>query len=173
MPIKKESIKLRTGRLPRGIAEKLEKMIYELYGVDPSEFIPKNTRYTCFNELCIICSHSIEALNMLSAMKLFAGKWIALYRNKILAPSIPLVNEIYSRAGLKAAVLITDKGIKAFLYGKDVLPESIIKVIPPSKGLYAVIDQYDNEVIGFVRWNPIRQVYENIYDAGIFIRLLG
>lgn len=69
--------------------------------------------------------------------------------------------------------MVKEQGIKAFLYGNDILPESVIKVIPPLKGVYAVVDPLDEEVVGFVEWSSIKNVYANIYDAGVFLRKLG
>lgn len=36
-----------------------------------------------------------------------------------------------------------------------------------------MIDPTDRTVIGFVKWNNAKAVYENIYDAGVFLRKLG
>jgi hypothetical protein len=36
-----------------------------------------------------------------------------------------------------------------------------------------VIDSTDGAVIGFAKWNNTKAVYENVYDAGVFLRKLG
>ncbi|MEM4541817.1 MAG: hypothetical protein QW159_01530 [Desulfurococcaceae archaeon] len=176
MSSKKKIIKLKLGRLPRKITYKIERLVYELYGVSTGDLIPEDLRYTCFEDLCIVYAHNPRVPSTLSVTEIteiFGGRWIALYVKGTLAPSIPLVKEIYKRTGLRAAIVVSEEGVKAFLYGNDVLPESVIELVPPSKGLYAVIDYYDKDVVGFAKWNPKKRVYENIYDIGVFIRLLG
>ncbi|MEM1695754.1 MAG: hypothetical protein QXJ18_03050 [Desulfurococcaceae archaeon] len=173
MSSKKKIIKLKLGRLPRKTADRIERLVSELYGVSTGDLIPKDLRYTCFEDLCIVYVHDPRIPGILSATEIFGGRWIALYVKGTLAPSIPLIKEIYKRTGLRAAIVVSEEGVKAFLYGNDVLPESVIELVPPSKGLYAVVDYYDKDVVGFAKWNPKKRVYENIYDIGIFIRLLG
>lgn len=172
MPIKK-TVELKTGRLSENAVRRLRNLVERLYGVATRELIPENLYYTCFDNLCIIYTTTRDSLEGINFTRLFAGKWIGVYHKKILAPSISLVKEIYGKVGVKAALVVNDKGVKAFLYGNDVLPESVVQVVPPKRGLFAVIDQSDGEVIGFARWNPRKEVYENVYDLGLYLRLLG
>lgn len=172
MPSKKDEIVLKKGKVPSKILDKLRKTVEELYGVDPSKYIPLLANYVCFNEFCILYS-GIKHLEKISATRLFEGSWIGVYYKKLVVPSVTLVKHIYAEVGTKAAVVVAEQGVKAFLYGNDVLLESVLRVIPPRKGLYAVIDSLDGEVIGFAKWDPARKVYMNVYDLGMFLRILG
>lgn len=167
----KKKVALRTGRLPAPLVKKLKDLLKLLYNVDPDDYVKGVTRYTCFNpELCVIYSgeHPFSG-----AFTLYGGLWIALFVKRTLVPSINIASRIYKEHNVRAAIVVADKGIKAFLYGNDILPQSVLKVIPPNHGIYAVLDPVDNEVVGFVRWNTKKHIYENLYDAGIFLRVLG
>lgn len=168
MSSREKKISFRKGLLSKSMIEKLKIIIRDHYEVDPSRYIESVLKYLCINELCIIYSSSKPDKSII-----YEGSWIALYSKKTLAPSIPLVKAIYREHGIKAAIIVAEKGVKTFLYGKDILPESIIEIIPPKKTLYVVIDSTDNEILGYAKWNPSKRAYENIYDIGIFLRQLG
>ncbi len=171
MSSEKKTLKLKTGTVSKSTSEKIAKLLSELYGVNPSRYLPSVLNYTCFNEnLCIIYGSKLGLVNL---KVLYENSWIAVYTKKRLVPSINIVRSIYSDQGVKAAIIVKEQGVKAFLYGNDILLESVLQVVPPVKKLFAVIDSADNEVIGFAAWNPRRRIYENIYDAGLFLRELG
>jgi 60S ribosome subunit biogenesis protein NIP7 len=172
MPSKKKKLRFRKGVLPQHLRRRFVRLIIELYGEDVVSMIPASLRYTCFEPgLCIVYEGDGK-LNC-SLTILYEGPWIAFILGKRIVPSIPLVSRIFREKGVKAAVLVKEQGIKAFLYGNDILPESVIKIIPPLKGVYAVVNPLDEEVVGFVEWSSIKNVYVNIYDAGVFLRKLG
>ena len=164
-------IKLKVGTVPRDIVDRLKTMYRSLYGVDVADYSPGPVKYTCLDAtLCVIYG---GALALPGARVVYGGLWIATIVKGALAPSISLANRIFKERGVRASLLVAEQGVKAFLYGNDVLPQSVLEVIPPEHGLYAVVDPEDNEVIGFAKWNPEKRVYENVYDAGIFLRSLG
>lgn len=171
MPSEKKVVKFKVGGVPSGVVEKFKNALRELYGIDPEEHVTGKLRYTCpSKDLCIIYG---KQLPLCGLPVLYEDSWVALYAKKVLAPSLSLIRKIYGKHGVKAAILVSEKGVRAFLYGNDVLPQSVVKTIPPRLGLYAVIDSSDMEVIGFAKWDGKRQVYKNVYDVGIFLRTLG
>ncbi|MEM2524133.1 MAG: hypothetical protein QXS34_05135 [Desulfurococcaceae archaeon] len=171
MPSEKKVAKFKVGVVPGRVVERLRNALRELYGVNPEEYITSGLRYTCLGrDLCIIYGTRYSPSKL---FVLYEDSWIALYAKNTLTPSLCLIREIYEKHGMKAAIVVAEKGVRAFLYGNDILPQSVVEIMPPELGLYAVIDSSDMEVIGFAKWDGRRQVYENIYDAGIFLRALG
>jgi len=171
----KKRIKLRSRRTPLRLLEKLKTTIKELYSVNPEYYIPPSTRLTCIDEFCIIHSEvsSTQELRTSGLRVIFEGTWLGVYTRGLILPSILIARRIFRDQGVQAAILVAERGVKAFLYGNDILPESVIKIYPPSRGIYAVIDGVDNEIVGFTRWSSEKRVYVNLYDLGIFLRLLG
>jgi len=174
MPSKKR-IKLRSRRTPLKLLKKLKTIIKRLYNVNPEEYIPAITRLTCIDEFCIIHSEisSTQELRISGLRVIFEGSWLGVYTHRLITPSTLLARKIFRDQGVRAAILVAEQGVKAFLYGNDILPESVIKIYPPSIGIYAVIDCVDNEVVGFTKWSSEKGVYVNLYDLGIFLRILG
>jgi len=111
--------------------------------------------------------------------------WIKKRREFI--PSTRLF-ELAMEKGLKigCAVVAKSQGVKAFLYGNDLLVSSVERFLHPiEKGVYvAVLDKEDMKVIGIGKFviNPedfdryvkegkmLIPVVENIFDLGIFLR---
>lgn len=171
MLTKKKTIRFKTGILPSTIRMKLENVLRVIYQIDPSTYLPSTLKYLCIDrELCVIYgSHQ----NRGRIRYIYENSWTALYVKKTIAPSTTLVEDIYRKHGVKAALYVREQGLKAFLYGNDILPESVVRIIPPYHGMYSVIDPEDNAIVGFARWNSGKKVYENIYDIGIFLRTMG
>jgi len=171
----KKKIKLKTSKTPLNLLNELKSCIRDLYSVDPEKYIPKYTRLTCISELCIIHSEEecAQRLRLSSIRVIYEGYWLGVYVKGVVLPSTVLATKIIQERGLSAAIIITDHGVKAFLYGRDILPESVIKTYPSSRNIYAVIDHSDHEIIGFSKWDDSRKVYVNLYDLGLFLRILG
>lgn len=111
--------------------------------------------------------------------------WIKKRREFI--PSTRLF-ELAMEKGFKigCAVVAKSQGVKAFLYGNDLLVSSVERFLHPiEKGVYvAVLDKEDMKVIGIGKFviNPedfdrhvkegkmLIPVVENIFDLGIFLR---
>ncbi len=175
MPSEKERLKLKTGKTPLKLLLKLKLAIRDLYGVDPDKYVPLNTRLTCIDNFCVIHSEIPDAreLRLSNLRIIYEGFWLGVYVKKTVLPSTSLARRILREHGLRSAILVSDQGIKAFLYGNNILPQSVIKIYPSTTGTYTVIDSSDQEVVGFSKWNSRRNVYVNIYDLGIFLRILG
>lgn len=172
----KGKIKFKMGRIGKTLYTRLYNLFKNTFDVNPGEYIGivnrDELRYLCINDLCII--HSIIAgAGEFGTNTIYQGQWVATIVKGEITPSIPLVKKIYSSKGFRAAVLVGEKGVKAFLYGNDVLLESIIEKYEPVDGLVSIVDSSDNEIIGFAKWNPRKKVFENIYDLGIYLRILG
>ena len=162
---------MKMGLLPQKMRMMLDEYLYEALDVEPREYFPRKPYYTCFDKLCIIHEGSGKYW---SATQLYSGEWIGLiiHGKPYLSPVI--YEKIYGSKGLRAAIIVKDKGAKAFLYGNDVLYESVSKIIPPIEYPVAVIDETDNTVIGVARRVAgAKPYFQNIYDLGIFLRLFG
>lgn len=170
MPDKEKKLVLRKGVLKNKMRKSLYSLLRKLFDIEPGEFIPYELRYICFNELCVIYGKNLD---IDTPTILYEDSWIGLYIKNIIVPSIPLTSKIFEKTGMKASIVVKDQGVKAFLYGNDILRESVIEIIPPDIGIYAVVDSSDNSIIGFARWSRVKGVYENIYDIGLFLRELG
>lgn len=172
MPVEKEKLTLRKGKLPSKIREELVDYVRRAYGEDVASQIPHKLRYVCFEpDFCLI--YAPIGLSEEKLTLIYEGAWIATYTRGLVVPSIPFSSKVFSVKGPAVAIEVSEQGVKAFLYGNDILPISVIRVIPPRLGVYAVIDSTDGAVIGFVKWNNTKAVYENVYDAGVFLRKLG
>lgn len=137
--------------------------------VAPDKYLCKEPEYSCFNELCIIYCSS-EAHYIHTNALVYGGRWIGvLIRNKPYI-SINIYEDVYRSGVFRASIVVSDMGCKAFLYGRDILKESIVSAHPPLNNPVAVIDNSDNRVIGVAE--PYHDVYKNIYDLGLFIRIM-
>lgn len=136
----------------------------------PPRYFAENLHELCVGQVCVIYEPALDRLG--DATILFSGKWVALQIKGELAPSVPLVEKIYSHEGYRAAIVVAEKGVKAFLYGNDVLPASVLEKHPPVENIVSVIDSSDYRIIGFAKYDKHRDVYKNIYDLGIFLRIL-
>jgi len=162
-------LKYRSKPLPRKYLRRLELYIHDILRADPRKYILGEPRLTYIGETCII--H--EGLNEYPATTIYSGRWIGLLINDKPYLSPVIYEEIYRDNGFRAAVIAKEKGVKAFLYGNDLLPISVEKIYGPRRGPVAVIDKTDYRVIGVVQWDPRMRVYKNIYDLGLFLRNLG
>lgn len=137
---------------------------------NPLKYVSENLHELCVSKVCVIYDPAVDRLG--DATILFSGRWIAVKINGEIAPSVSLVEEIYSNEGFRAALIVGEKAVKAFLYGNDVLPTSVLEKYPPDENIVSVIDPSDYRIIGFAKYDKHRNVYRNIYDLGIFLRIL-
>ncbi len=168
-PKEEPRITYESRRLPRRYLSILKNYIRKSLRTDPNNYIGNSLVVTCLGKTCII--H--EGRNTYPATTLYSGRWIGLIIDDYPYLSPVLYEEIYMEHGYRAAVIARNKGVKAFLYGNDILPISVQRVYGPKKYPLAVIDSSDHKVIGVVRWDPRRKIYRNIYDLGLFLRTLG
>ena len=162
-------LKFRSRLLPQKHIRKLEIYIHDVLRADPEKYLPRKPRLTCLGEICIV--H--EGFKEYPATTIYSGRWIGIVINDEPYLSPIIYEEIYRDNGFRAAVIAREKGVKAFLYGNDLLPISVEKLYGPRRGAVAVIDKTDYRVIGVARWDPKKRIYKNIYDLGVFLRNLG
>ncbi|ADV64644.1 hypothetical protein Desmu_0325 [Desulfurococcus mucosus DSM 2162] len=165
-------VRLKKGVAGGSIRMRLHRVLRDVYGVDPVEYVEGRLGYTCIDNVCLIYVADAAA-PLGNTPVIYMGSWVAVLVSGELAPSIPLVEKIYKDKGVRAAIIVREKGVKAFLYGNDVLPESIVEKREPVEGLVTVVDSSDHGIVGFAKWDPVRKVYRNIYDLGVYLRLLG
>jgi len=165
-------IKVKTGRVRGDLRRRLGKILRGIYGVDENEYLAGPLGFTCIGDICIVYSMPSN-LSVNGLTRLYMGRWVATVVNGVLTPSIPLVESIYASRGLRAAIVVAEQGVKAFLYGNDILLESIREKYEPVNQLVTVVDSSDREIIGFAKWDPRRKAYRNIFDLGLYLRLLG
>jgi len=142
--------------------------IEKILGVDPSKYVNRELYYTCLDKYCIIhegCGKVDKAT------LLYSGRWIGLLINSKPYLSTTLYEEIFRDKGFRAAIVVSENGVKNFLYGRDILEISVLEKYPPLDNPIAVIDHSDKNVIGVVE--PEGDFYRNIYDLGLFLRIFG
>lgn len=163
-------VEIKRGIVDQRILDVLKRFIRRKLGYDPDRLLRGKLAYTCFNSKCFIYQ---DGLRFDGASLLYSGLWVGVLLDNKPYLSPVIYERIYSEKGIRAAVVIGEKGVKAFLYGNDVLEQSIIKKYPPLDGPLAVIDASDYSVIGVAEPAKQRGVYRNIYDLGMFLREWG
>jgi len=123
---------------------------------------------TCFNDLCLI----FQGITELSGA-VFSGELVGIVKEGHVVPSPQLYTKLFQRFGWRSCVVATDKGVKAFLYGNDLLLESVAEIYPPVDNYVAVLDYYDYNVIGVAVWDESSKVFKNVFDLGVYLRKLG
>jgi len=132
-------------------------------------------------------SHVIESLRSRGVDIVRAGIVIGWIKGQNFVPSphlFSLARELGYEYG--CAVVVKEQGVKAFLYGNDILLSSVEKVVcPAQRGWYvAVVDPTDGTVIGIgrlllspeeieealKRGEMLRPVVKNVFDLGLAIR---
>ena len=152
-------------RLYRQLVEYLDKVLK----VNPRSYLPDKLYMTCFDKYCIV--HE-EAGRDEHVTLLYSGEWYGLVVNGKAYLSTYVYERVYAEHGYKAAIVVGEKGVKNFLYGRDVLEESIVERFEPLNNPVAVLDFSDYRVIGVVE--PSRRgVYKHVYDLSLFLHILG
>ncbi|WP_440059374.1 hypothetical protein ACSU1N_06200 [Thermogladius sp. 4427co] len=165
----RETIKFKQIRVSKETIGSLAWYAWKALGVDLGEYVDLSRVYqTCFDDTCLIYALSSRAPNTI-----FDGAWIGVSLGGKAVLSTLLYTEVFNRVGYRAAVIASEKGVRAFLYGNDLLYESIIEIYEPIDSFIAVVDSSDKTVIGVAELDRERRVFRNIYDLGIFLRILG
>jgi len=164
-----KKIKLRIGSLNKRHYRELYHYLENILRVDPLKYIPSKLYYTCFDEICFI--HE-EAGRLNKASLIYSGLWIGLIINDNVYLSPQLYEKIYYDTGFKASIIVNDIATKNFLYGRDILEESILEKYPPLSNPISVVDHRDRRVIGVAEYVG-KGIYKNIYDLGWFLRIFG
>ncbi|MEZ0394725.1 MAG: hypothetical protein ABWK00_06785 [Desulfurococcaceae archaeon] len=171
MPAKEKRVRYRVGRAPQWALEELRSYLAGI-GVDPTQFVGGGPLgLTCFGDLCLIHGGrcTLDGLRCV-----WEGQWIGVIARGRAAPSTTLAEEAFRAAGgPRGAVVVDERAASLFLYGRDLFPGSVLELKPPPLKLLAVVDRVDGRVLGFVEWDEDREMYANVYDLGIFLRVLG
>ncbi|MEZ0290542.1 MAG: PUA domain-containing protein [Sulfolobales archaeon] len=117
-----------------------------------------------------------------------AGLRIGFIESGKFIPTPLFLDLLYERlATTRGAVIAGERGVKAFLYGNDLLYESVIKIYEPFKRnhIVSIIDPEDGRVVGIgvatedleeiLKWPRTREymikpVVKNIFDLGFYLR---
>lgn len=164
-------VRFKRGVLSGSHYRRLVDYLNEVLGVDHRRYICSEPGLVCFNGVCVVFCTADASLGIDPGSIVYAGPWIGLLRGGIVYPSIQLYEAVYSDVGFRAAIVVSEAGVKNFLYGRDVLEESVVEKYPPLNNPLAVIDREDMRVVGVAE--PRRGYYRNVYDAGLFLRLFG
>jgi ribosome biogenesis protein Nip4 len=156
--------------------------------------MPKNLRVSCkiYQGICIVSSSPEfvnEGISQLKVEPLFMGKIVGVSLNNKVYPSPWLLEDLYECIGeIRSAVEAEQQGVKAFLYGNDLLVASVGKIYGRFRrgDIIAIIDPIDGKVIGVARamLNPSEIAIarsrgeqsdlaaKNIFDLGWLLRKL-
>jgi len=125
--------------------------------------MPKNLRVSCkiYQGICIVSSSpefvnegDISARDRTSLHGIFIGKIVCVSLNNKVYPSPWLLEDLYECIGeIRSAVEAEQQGVKAFLYGNNLLVASVGKIHGRFRrgDVIAIIDPIDRKVIGVAR----------------------
>ncbi|AFK51355.1 hypothetical protein TCELL_0931 [Thermogladius calderae 1633] len=165
----KRKIKFYNGPAPRDYVAELLRYFSEAFGVEASEFFnPNRLEETCFGVVCVLYEGRAP-----SPRAVFSGNAVAVVVKGHVVLTPVLYEKVFGRLGLVAAVKASEQGVKAFLYGKDLLLESVLEIYPPVDSYVAVVDSVDGLVVGVARWDSGSRVFRNIFDIGLYLRGFG
>ncbi|HWQ16496.1 MAG TPA: PUA domain-containing protein [Sulfolobales archaeon] len=152
-----------------------------------SRCIPQTLEITCnlYPGICIVTAIERET----GLKHLYAGSPVGIIINGEIYPYPDLLQEIYRCTGdIRSAVEAGSHGVKAYLYGNDLLVASVEKIYRPFRrgDIVGVIDTDDGHVIGVGRalldpaeilrvramGRGTEAAVENIFDLGWFLRVL-
>lgn len=169
--LKGRRVRFRKGLLSRNHYDQLVDYLTNVLNVDYRDYICIEPNFVCLNKVCLcFCNPGGVGFEDPKAI-VYAGLWIGLLKGGRIYLSIDLYEDIYRDVGFKAAIKVSEVGVKNFLYGRDVLEQSVIEKHPPLNNPLAVVDSTDDRVIGVVE--PRRGFYRNVYDIGLFLRYFG
>jgi ribosome biogenesis protein Nip4 len=162
-------------------------------GEEIDRCIPKNVRISCniYPGICLLIGDgpSEDRIAQLGIKPLFVGRVVGVIFEEEIYPSPWLLEDLYRCTGkIRSAIEAIQQGVKAFLYGNDLLVASVNKIHGPFKkgDIIAIIDPVDGRVIGVARaaMNPgeierarsigrlVDVAAKNILDLGWFLRVL-
>lgn len=164
-----DRVSFKHGTLPPQMIEKLRTYLSSVLEVDPNEYLCVEPLYSCFDNICLIfCLQTTHGVPVDALV--YGNKWVGVVINNEPYLSLNIYEDVFRSKGYRASIVVSEKGCKAFLYGNDILRESIVVTYPPVNNPVAVIDSLDKKVIGVAI--PHGDVYKNVYDLGLFIRTL-
>ncbi len=140
-----------------------------------------------FSEVYIISNDLVEAIKIIFSkgyVPYSAGLYIGRIRRSRpqFVPSVNLLQLIYERLGPRRALIVSEEGLKPFLYGNDILRKSVVKCYEPlNKDEVVGIVSNDGYVYGIGlsvvegckdlnALNELDLVAKNIFDVGWYLR---
>ncbi|MCI4462136.1 MAG: hypothetical protein JHC12_04180 [Thermogladius sp.] len=166
---RRRKIKFVSRPSPAEHIEALKKYVGEAFNAELDLLVEVGKlRETCFDNICLI----YQGVNELPRA-VFSGELVGIVIEGHVAPSPQLYTKLFQRYGCRSCVVAADKGVKAFLYGNDLLLESVAEIYPPVDSYVAVLDSYDYSVIGVAKWDESSKVFKNVFDLGVYLRKLG
>lgn len=159
------------GLLDENLYRRLVDYLMNVLKVDYRRYICVKPRYVCFDDFCLAycsidCTQHVEPGRMV-----YSGAWIGLIKNNKIYLSTQLYEKTFREFGVRASIVVSDAGVRSFLYGRDVLKNSVVEKYPPLNNPVAVLDYADRRVIGVAE--PYGSFYRNVYDVGLFLRYFG
>lgn len=191
----KEVLRCRAGGIECVVSVDLElkvlNHISRLFGPDVSRYVSSLGRViVCsgiFSEAYLVSSELLGVVKELFRSG-YVPYSVGLYLGRLrfsrpyFIPSVNLLEVIYRRFGPRRALIVSESGIRPFLYGNDVLKASIISCYEPlSKGDVVGILGSDGYVYGVGlcmisscsdvgRLKELEVVAKNIFDVGWYLR---
>ncbi len=179
-------VRYRREGVGKSYLEELKNYLVNILSTDYREYLSGKLYTTWINNIGFI--HRIIESPLKTIVKatiIYSGEWIGLIKDGRAYLSPFIYQEVYSKKGFKAAIVVSDKALKNFLYGKDILASSIIEVYPPLYNPVAILDPIDKRVVGvakpmvkyslfkkYIASKSLKPIYENVYDLGLFLRFL-
>ncbi len=155
-------------------------------GVDYRDYIHGRLYTTWIDDIGVIHCIDKESVLDIKATIVYQGKWVGLIISGKPYLSPIVYQEVFRDKGYRAAVIVSEKAVKNFLYGRDILASSILESYPPLYNPVAIIDPVDHRVIGvgepvvdkelfkkYIVEKLLKPIYRNVYDLGLFLRLFG
>ncbi len=159
------------------------KTMFKLLRVEYRDFVKCRPYIYILGDLGIL-SCSEYGAKYFNASIVYSGEWLGIVVDNRVYLSTIVYEGVYKYLGeYRAAITVSEHGVKSFLYGNDLFASSVVEYYEPIYNPVAVIDSSDNRVIGvaepMVSENELinalkkgleKPVYKNIYDLGFFIR---
>jgi len=159
------------------------KTMFKLLGVGYRDFVKCRPYIYILGNLGILSCSGYGA-KYFNASIVYSGEWLGIVVDNRVYLSTIVYERVYRYLGeYRAAITVSEHGVKTFLYGNDLFASSVIEYYEPIYNPVAVIDSFDNRVIGVAEpmvsekelINALKKglekpIYKNIYDLGFFIR---
>lgn len=176
---------------PEDIRVKILSELYMLFQNNVIELLsPYNKLIICsglFTESYLVSNQLMSAITKLwsAGRNMYcAGIYLGRLRRfkPYLIPSTMLANAVFSKLGSYVnSVVLSESGLKPFLYGRDVLKASVIKTYPKIRsGNYVFVLGSDGYAYGvglaevgdeeFNRLGELDVVVRNVFDVGWYLR---
>lgn len=182
---------VRCFKCPEDVGSRIRSELQSLFQVDVVGLLnPYSMLVLCtalFTEAYLVSDELLSIIKKLwsaSRNPYSAGIYLGRLRRRkpCLIPSTMLASAVFSRLGRYVnSVVVSDSGLKPFLYGRDVLKASVIKAYPKIlEGNPTFVLGIDGYVYGvgiaaassedLERLNESEVVVKNVFDVGWYLR---